>query len=76
LSIQPSFIFAGLALATLMKSSEIEHGAAGRSRAMWLRDAAQTALQSSWTANWINATLAEAALVCRFFCTFYLHGEN
>lgn len=63
LRVQPAFILAGLALATLMKSSEIELGSAGRSRAVWLRDAAQTALESSWRSQWINVTLAEAALV-------------
>lgn len=60
---QPSFVFAGLALATLMKSSEMELGTAGRTRAAWLRDQAQASLEASWNAQWIDITLAKAALV-------------
>ncbi|KAJ8501742.1 hypothetical protein ONZ45_g12033 [Pleurotus djamor] len=67
LNIQPSFILAGLALATLMKSSELEHGAQGRSRALWLRDAAQTALDAAWSSEWVDAQLAEAAFMLSLF---------
>jgi hypothetical protein len=44
LKIQPAFILAGLAMAELMRSSDSERGAAGRARAAWLREDAQTAL--------------------------------
>jgi hypothetical protein len=60
---QPSLVFAGLALATLMKSSEMGLGTAGRNRAVWLRDQAQTSLEASWNSQWIDMALAKAALV-------------
>ncbi|KAG0700822.1 hypothetical protein DFH29DRAFT_602797 [Suillus ampliporus] len=60
---QPSLVFAGLALATLMKSSEMELGSAGRERAVWLRDKAQAWLEASWNSQWIDMTLAKAALI-------------
>ncbi|OJA20523.1 hypothetical protein AZE42_01595 [Rhizopogon vesiculosus] len=60
---QPSLVFAGLALATLMKSSEMELGSAGRERAIWLRDKAQAWLEASWNSQWIDMTLAKAALI-------------
>ena len=60
---QPALIYAGLALATLMKSSELELGHAGRTRAIWLRDAAQSNLEQSLNAQMIDLGLAEAALV-------------
>ncbi|KAJ7694383.1 hypothetical protein B0H17DRAFT_1057522 [Mycena rosella] len=66
LKIQPAFILAGLAMAELMRSSNSERGANGRSRAAWLRDNAQTALQiamSGGNDDWIDASLAEAALI-------------
>ena len=75
---QPSLVFAGLALATLMKSSEMELGTQGRTRAAWLRDQAQASLEASWNAQWIDMTLAKAALVrARFLprnllCSHYL----
>ncbi|KAJ7760838.1 hypothetical protein DFH07DRAFT_883807 [Mycena maculata] len=66
LKIQPAFILAGLAMAELMRSSESERGVNGRSRAAWLRDNAQTALRvamSGGNGDWIDASLAEAALI-------------
>ena len=60
---QPSLVFAGLALATLMKSSAVELSTVGRTRAAWLRDQAQASLEASWNAQWIDITLAKAALV-------------
>jgi len=70
--IQPSFVLAGLAMATLMKSSETELASSGRNRALWLRDAAQAALESAWNSDWIDATLAEAALVSFVISCQYL----
>ncbi|KAG6830738.1 hypothetical protein H0H87_007214, partial [Tephrocybe sp. NHM501043] len=69
LSIQPAFIYAGLAMATLMKSSEMEYKAPGRERALWLRDTAETFIQSSISREWIDASLAEAALIIALFET-------
>jgi hypothetical protein len=63
---QPALIYAGLALATLMRSSELELCGGGRSRALWLRDAAQTDLEQSLSTQWIDLQLAEAALVRHF----------
>lgn len=59
LKIQPAFILAGLAMAELMKSSESERGANGRSRAAWLRDNAETALSiamSGGNGDWVSST--------------------
>ncbi|KAF8878849.1 hypothetical protein BD779DRAFT_1553503 [Infundibulicybe gibba] len=67
LRIQPSFILAGLAMANLMKSSETENASGGRNRALWLRDAAQEALETAWRSEWIDASLAEAALVIHLY---------
>lgn len=60
---QPALVYAALALTTLMRSSELELGASGRSRAMWLRDVAQSELDKSWNTQFIDYMLAEAALV-------------
>jgi hypothetical protein len=62
---QPSLILASLALSTFMKSSELSGGSAGRLRALWLRDAAQSALDASFNAQWIEPTLAQVAWVSR-----------
>ncbi|THH18643.1 hypothetical protein EW146_g2361 [Bondarzewia mesenterica] len=67
--VQPSLVLAGLALATLVRSSELELGAAGRDRALRLRDAAQSALESSWASQWIDLGLAEAAMILALFET-------
>ncbi|KDQ55598.1 hypothetical protein JAAARDRAFT_133685 [Jaapia argillacea MUCL 33604] len=64
---QPSFIYAGLAMGILIKSSEVEGRAAGRSRALYYRDAAQASLEASWNSQWIDPTLAEAALILALF---------
>ncbi|KAF5376310.1 hypothetical protein D9615_008498 [Tricholomella constricta] len=69
LSIQPAFIYAGLAMATLMKSSEVEFKAPGRERALWLRANAQTYLETSLKSQWIDPSLAEAALILALFET-------
>lgn len=50
-------------MATLMKSSDMERGERGRERALYLRDAAQSALEASWNSQSIDLTLAEAAMV-------------
>lgn len=68
LRIQPAFILAGLAMSTLMKSSEVELRGSGRSRAMWFAEGAKAALVAAWdAAEWVDATLAEAALVGHSF---------
>ncbi|KAJ6556266.1 hypothetical protein B0H19DRAFT_1152298 [Mycena capillaripes] len=64
LTLQPAFILASMALAVLLRSSETERGAAGRERAAFLRQSAQDALERAWRERtWIDASLAEAALV-------------
>jgi hypothetical protein len=69
-NVQPALIYAGLALATLIKSSELELGLAGVNRALWLRDVAQVELESSWSARWIDLGLAQAAMVCLLLLTY------
>ena len=63
LAIQPALIMASLALATLIRSSEIEHGSPGRNRALFWRDAAQAAVEVACSAHELDYTLAEASLV-------------
>ncbi len=64
--IQPAFVLAALAMSTLMKSSETEYAVQGRTRALYLRNMAQSALEAAWESEWIDAALAEAALVGLF----------
>lgn len=51
-------------MSNLMRSSELERGAAGRCLALSLRDSAQAALEAACNAQSIDHTLAEAAIVC------------
>ncbi|KAL0957013.1 hypothetical protein HGRIS_003114 [Hohenbuehelia grisea] len=67
LRIQPSFVLSAMALATLMKSSELEEGHVGRDRALWLRNSAQASLEKAWNSEWIDAQLAEASLILALF---------
>jgi hypothetical protein len=60
---QPSLVIAALALATMIKSSDLELGAVGRDRARGLGDLANGELQAALTTGAIDHTLAEAALV-------------
>lgn len=66
LSIQPAFILAGLAMANLIRSSEVEGGAEGRTRAGWLRTEADRYMDKAVQSNCIDASLAQAALVRHF----------
>lgn len=67
--IQPSLVLSALALATLMKSSEIGFGEPGRKRALYLRNTAQASLEAAWNAHRVDTTLAEAAMVGIFDLT-------
>lgn len=53
----------------LVRSSEIELGASGRTHALRLRDAAQWHLHESWSSHWVDLGLAEAAMVLALFET-------
>jgi hypothetical protein len=68
--IQPSLILAALSLASFWQSSEYENGAPGRERALRLRDEAQSALESSINARWIDDSLAQAAWVFLYSLVF------
>ena len=69
LRIQPAFILACLALAKLMKSSTMEGSSPGLQQAMILGSDAHTAFHEAVRLQWIDATLAEAALViCFLYC--------
>lgn len=63
-TIQPSLVLSALAYSILSQSSEDHLGAAGRAKAAALRDAAQSAFESSINAQWFCPTLAETAWVC------------
>lgn len=66
---QPSLVLAMLSLSTFWQSSEASTslGRAGRERALRFRDEAQSALEASFNAGWIDETLAHAAWVIIFF---------
>ncbi|KAL0569731.1 hypothetical protein V5O48_012229 [Marasmius crinis-equi] len=76
-TIQPSLMLAILAMATLMKSSNIEHGEKGRRDALHLRDAAHQALQATMASSeWVDAAVAEAALIlCLFESSAHPHYD-
>ncbi|CAK5266505.1 unnamed protein product [Mycena citricolor] len=65
LKMQPAFVLAGLALAELMRASDVERGAGGRGWAGCLRDHAQSALALAMSARAesLDPSLAEAALI-------------
>ncbi|CAK5282641.1 unnamed protein product [Mycena citricolor] len=65
LKMQPAFVLAGLALAELMRASDVERGAGGRGWAGCLRDHAQSALALAMSARVesLDPSLAEAALI-------------
>ncbi|KAJ7137570.1 hypothetical protein C8R43DRAFT_1072243 [Mycena crocata] len=68
LTLQPAFILASMALAYLIQSSETGRGAAGRATAAFLRHSAQDALERAWRdAIWVDASLAEAALIIAIY---------
>jgi len=60
---QPSLIYALLAISTFFQSSEVGWGEAGRERALRFRDEAQAALEASFASGWIDETLAQSAWV-------------
>ncbi|KIP09470.1 hypothetical protein PHLGIDRAFT_126340 [Phlebiopsis gigantea 11061_1 CR5-6] len=65
--IQPALVLSALAMSNLMRSSELERGAAGRGLALALRDSAQAALEAACNAQRIDHTLAEAAIILALF---------
>ncbi|THH31408.1 hypothetical protein EUX98_g2788 [Antrodiella citrinella] len=68
LTIQPALVMAAIALATLMKSSQIELGRDGRDRALFWRNNAQAALEiACGVPQELDYTLAEAALILALF---------
>ena len=71
---QPALIYAGLALATLMRLSKLELCGGGRNRVLWLRDAAQSNLEQSLSTQWIDLQLTEAALVRHFVALVHAVG--
>ncbi|KAI5983465.1 hypothetical protein EDD15DRAFT_2178951 [Pisolithus albus] len=73
---QPSLVYAALAVATLLQSSEVGRGSEGREKALRLRDMAQGALEASMCARWVDEELAQAAWLLAFFelCPHPHHG--
>ncbi|KIM22982.1 hypothetical protein M408DRAFT_267566 [Serendipita vermifera MAFF 305830] len=65
--VQPSVVLSALAIATMMKSSEVGLGEEGRTFALWLRDAAQSSIDASVSASWIEPSLAQAAFFLAVF---------
>ncbi|KAJ7189857.1 hypothetical protein GGX14DRAFT_484326 [Mycena pura] len=64
---QPSLVLAALAMSTFWQSSEIGWGHQGRVRAIRFRDEAQSALEASYNAGWVDDTLAQAAWMLAIF---------
>ncbi|OSX59856.1 hypothetical protein POSPLADRAFT_1095578, partial [Postia placenta MAD-698-R-SB12] len=77
-TLQPSYVWAALALATFFQSSDLEsaQGARGRERALRMRDEAQSALEASLAARWIDNGLAQASWLLAFFetCAHPVHS--
>lgn len=69
--IQPSLVLALLAVSTFWQSSEVGLGRAGRERALCFRDEAQSAMEASFNAGWIDETLAQTAWVIFFVDDFF-----
>lgn len=65
MKIQPAFIFAGLALAQLLRSSRAEQGLMGMEKAVRLRDQANEAIDQALHAGQLHADLAKARFVSR-----------
>ncbi|KAI0368375.1 hypothetical protein BV20DRAFT_1084510 [Pilatotrama ljubarskyi] len=61
------FIMSSLAMVMLMKSSQIEYGARGRSMALSLHERAQACLEMACRSQNFDYTLAEAALMLALF---------
>ncbi|KAH7106904.1 hypothetical protein BKA62DRAFT_685456 [Auriculariales sp. MPI-PUGE-AT-0066] len=66
-AIQPSLVYSALAMSVFLQSGDTERGSPGRSRALWLRDMAQSSLEQSFNARWIDPTLAQAAWILALF---------
>lgn len=66
LQIQPAFVYAVLAMASLMKSSKLEAGSVGLSQAMDLINEAHIAYKDAIELHWLDVTLVEAAFVCSY----------
>lgn len=60
---QPSLVLALLAMSIFWQSSEVGIGHTGRERALRFRDEAQSALEASVNAGWLDEALAQAAWV-------------
>ncbi|KAL4063290.1 hypothetical protein V8B97DRAFT_2026456 [Scleroderma yunnanense] len=58
---QPSLVYAALAISTYLQSSDVGMGKRGRRKALRLRDVAQGALEASVCARWVDEELAQAA---------------
>nr|BCA90180.1 hypothetical protein PC_1229 [Pleurotus citrinopileatus] len=65
--IQPSLVLALLSIGTFWQSSEVERGAAGRARALRLREEAQKAMDASLLSGWVDESLAQAAWLLALF---------
>lgn len=63
-NMQPSVVLAGLALSVLLQSSDDGLGSWGRCFSLKLRTCAQSALEASINARWVDPSLAQAAYVC------------
>ncbi|KAF7298870.1 Zn(2)-C6 fungal-type domain-containing protein [Mycena indigotica] len=64
---QPSLIYAILAISTFWQSSEVGLGHRGRVRALRFREEAQSALEASYNAGRVDDTLAQAAWILAMF---------
>ncbi|KAF7782921.1 transcriptional regulator family: Fungal Specific TF [Agaricus bisporus var. burnettii] len=69
MKIQPAFIFAGLALAQLLRSSRAEQGLMGMEKAVRLRDQANEAIDQALHAGQLHADLAKARFLLAVFET-------
>ncbi|KAI0697750.1 hypothetical protein C8T65DRAFT_806929 [Cerioporus squamosus] len=66
-TLQPSLLLSALALGVFAQSSESEHGARGRQKALKLLELAHGALEGALATGWVDIGLAQAALLIVLF---------
>ncbi|GBE84964.1 hypothetical protein SCP_0701460 [Sparassis crispa] len=64
--LQPSLLLGALAVAALLRCSEPGQASQRKERAIRLRDEAQSALEASLSARWVDQSLVQASCVGRF----------
>ncbi|KAL6303472.1 hypothetical protein BKA93DRAFT_928995 [Sparassis latifolia] len=74
--LQPSLLLGALAVAALLRGSEPGQASQRKERAIRLRDEAQSALEASLSARWVDQSLVQASCILAIFefCAHPLHS--